>query len=135
MTLHPEMCSCPRKKNCVHVLAAKMSIGIEKGRKTETKCNLSALSRNNRGRKGPIETNQMSIEAAPDSMESMIAVSGEKEVSKISANFEQSSVKSCSSEAKFVASTPAKDREFSKNEKMMSNVDDKIEIHIYIHTF
>ena len=41
--------------------------------------------------KGPIETNQMSIEAAPDSIESMIALYQEKkEVSKISANFEQS---------------------------------------------
>ena len=41
--------------------------------------------------KGPIETNQMSIEAAPDSIESMIVLYQEKkEVSKISANFEQS---------------------------------------------
>ena len=36
----------------------------------------------------------MSIDTAPDTMESMIALSGENQVTKVSANFEQSTVKS-----------------------------------------
>ena len=71
--LHPkESCTCPAKKDCYHILAAKISIGMNVEPKKPAHLNLTQLRRNNRskkekksGRKRPRE-GDIEVVAAPD---------------------------------------------------------------------
>ena len=72
-TLHPkESCTCPAKKDCYHIIAAKLSIGMNVESKKPAYVNLTQLRRNSRskkekksGRKRPRE-GDYEVLAAPD---------------------------------------------------------------------
>ena len=50
VSLNPDKCTCAEKKNCAHILAAKMSINF-KVTKQSKKCNLTQLRLNSRNNK------------------------------------------------------------------------------------
>ena len=77
VTLHPkESCTCPSKKYCYHIIAAKMSIGIKVESGQPKDVNLTQLHRNScdkkakkSGKKRPRE-GDYEVTAAPDAVKS-----------------------------------------------------------------
>ena len=77
-TLFPkETCTCPAKKDCYHILAAKLSIGMNMEAKKSAYLNLTQLRKNSRskkekksGRKRPRE-GDVEVIAAPDAADEL----------------------------------------------------------------
>ena len=71
-----ETCTCPAKKDCYHILAAKLSIGMNMEAKKPAYLNLTQLCRNScskkrkSGRKRPRE-GDVEVIAAPDAADEL----------------------------------------------------------------
>ena len=50
VSLNPDKCSCADRKNCAHILAAKLSINAVDRKQSKKKCNLTQLRVNSRNK-------------------------------------------------------------------------------------
>ena len=114
--LHPnESCTCPAKKDCYHIFAAKMSIGMDLESKRKPSYNLAELMRNVRRKKkekksGRKQPRQCDIEviAAPDAVSSVDKIESESCIKKANrkrireGDTDEMEQKSCAKKGRYV---------------------------------
>ncbi|KAL1448691.1 hypothetical protein WDU94_009841 [Cyamophila willieti] len=93
VTLYPsETCSCMGKKGCHHILAAKMSIGVDK--QVQSQLQLTKLIKNKRGYRSGRKTEPKSLKIVEAAADSTIIKSGEDGTSILLPTIEKKIVKS-----------------------------------------